>query len=128
MKINKDSRRYYKEIRTIIPSRGKYEKRLLKIYEEKISEFNMNKPDISYEELQKRMGNPSEIINDYYDGVDTAYLIKRLRTTKLIRTSILTVLIIVLIGVIISLGIHINMYHDLVDAIPTHIETQINDD
>lgn len=127
MKINKDSRKYYKEIRTIIPSRGNYEKRLLKIYEEKISELNENKPDISYEELQKRMGNPTEIINDYYDGVDTAYLIKRLRTTKFIRTSLLSVLITVLIGVIISLGINIHMYRNLVDAIPTHTETKIND-
>lgn len=127
MKINKDSRRYYKEIRTIIPSRGKYEKRLLNIYEEKISELNEYKPDISYEELQKRMGNPTEIINDYYDGVDTAYLIKRLRTTKFIRIGLFTMLITVLIGVIISLGININMYRNLVDAIPTHIETKIND-
>lgn len=128
MKINKDSRKYYKEIRTIIPSRGNYEKRLLKIYEEKISELNENKPDISYEELQKRMGDPTEIINDYYDGVDTTYLIKRLRTTKLIRTGLLTVLITILISVIISLGVYINMYQDLIDAIPTHIETTINNE
>ena len=126
MRINRDSRRYYKEIRAIIPSRGKYEKRLLKTYKEKISELNQNKPDINYEELQTRMGNPTEIITDYYDGVDTEYLIKRLRTTKLIRTGLITTLITVLIGIIISLGVHINMYHDVVHAIPTHTETKIN--
>jgi hypothetical protein len=125
MKINKDSRRYYKEIRTIIPSRGKYEKRLLNIYEEKISELNEYKPDISYEELQKRMGNPTEIINDYYDGVDTAYLIKRLRTTKFIRIGLFTMLITVLIGVIIYLGVNYKIYYDIVDALPVYQEIVI---
>ncbi len=125
MKINKDSRKYYKEIRTIIPSRGKYEKRLLKTYEEKISELNENKPEISYEELHNRMGDPTEIINDYYDGVDTAYLIKRLRTTKCIRTSLLTLLIAVLIVAVIYLGVNYKIYYDIVDALPVYQEITI---
>ncbi|MCI8337525.1 MAG: hypothetical protein HFH62_02420 [Lachnospiraceae bacterium] len=125
MKINKDSRKYYKEIRTIIPSRGKYEKRLLKTYEEKISELNENKPEISYEELHNRMGDPTEIINDYYDGVDTAYLIKRLRTTKCIRTGLLTLLIAVLIVAVIYLGVNYKIYYDIVDALPVYQEITI---
>lgn len=125
MKINKDSRKYYKEIRTIIPSRGNYEKRLLKIYEEKISELNVNKPDISYEELQKRMGNPTEIIYDYYDGVDTAYLIKRLRTTKLIRTGLIAVLITILVIAVIYLGVNYKIYYDIVNALPVYQEILI---
>lgn len=125
MKFNRASRRYYKEIKTIIPSRGKYEKRLLKNYKDRITELNVNNPKITYYELQKNLGNPAEIINNYYENVDTVYLIKRLKTTKMIHACLFTILLIVLISFIIYLGINIKMYDELINALPTHIETII---
>lgn len=117
MKRNRDSRKYFREIKAIIPSRGKYEKRLLNTYKERISELNDTKPDITYDELQKNLGNPIEIINDYYENVDTDYLIKRLRTTKLVRIFLYVILFIVLIGFALSVRINIEMYHNVDNAI-----------
>ena len=113
MKLNKDSKKYFREIKTIIPSRGKYEKRLLNTYKERISELNESRPDITYDELQKILGKPVEIINDYYENVDTVYLMKRLRTTKLVRMFLYVILFIALIGFALSVGINIKMYHDI---------------
>ena len=107
MKLNKDSKKYFREIKTIIPSRGKYEKRLLNTYKERISELNESRPDITYDELQKILGKPVEIINDYYENVDTVYLMKRLRTTKLVRMFLYVILFIVLVGFAVSVGINI---------------------
>ena len=126
MKFNRASRRYYKEIKTIIPSIGKYEKRLLKNYKDRITELNVNNPKITYYELQKNLGNPAEIINNYYENVDTVYLIKRLKTTKMIRACLLTILLIVLISIAICLTIDIKMHIDIENAIPTHKEVIID--
>ena len=117
MKLNKDSKKYFREIKTIIPSRGTYEKRLLNTYKERISELHESRPDITYEELQKILGKPVEIINDYYENVDTVYLMKRLRTTKLVRMFLYVILFITLIGFALSVGINIQMYYAINNTI-----------
>lgn len=111
--MNKDAKRYYKEIKTIIPSRGNYEKRLLKDYKNRILELNGTQLDLSYDDLQQELGNPIEIINEYYESVDTQYLMKRLRTTKILRRCIYCILVLALVSFSVSVGVNIKLYHDI---------------
>lgn len=83
--MNKESRRYYGDIKSLIPSRGKYEKELLKNYKQQIQELNISNSNITYNELQDIIGHPKDIVSSYYEYVDTDYLIKRLRASRNIR-------------------------------------------
>ena len=83
--MNKESRRYYGDIKSLIPSRGKYEKDLLKNYKQQIQELNISNSNITYNELQDIIGQPKDIVSSYYEYVDTDYLIKRLRASRNIR-------------------------------------------
>ena len=46
-RMNKFSKKYYREIKMLFPSRGKYEQKLLRNYETRIIELNEEKPDIT---------------------------------------------------------------------------------
>lgn len=123
--MNRNSKKYYREIKTLIPSRGKYEKRLLKNYKERILELNKIQSDITYEELQKNLGTPTEIIHAYYENVDTTYLIKRLQITQTVRTCVYCILFVLLFSFCISLGLNLKTYHQASDSIITHEQTII---
>ena len=111
-KMNQQSKRYYKDIKAIITSRGTQEKRLIKDYKLRILELNETKPDISYEELKEILGSPIDIITEYYEGADTEYIMKQLRITNAIRLSICCILVLTLIGFAISVGVNIKLYQD----------------
>lgn len=114
--MNRNSKKYYREIKTLIPSRGKYEKRLLKNYKERILELNKIQSDITYEELQKNLGTPTEIIHAYYENVDTTYLIKRLQITQTVRTCVYCVLLVILLGFFTRLGLDLYTYYNVNDS------------
>ena len=97
--MNKNGKQYYREIKTIFPSMGKNERRLLKRYKVRIT--------------------------DYYENVETEYLMKRLQTTKLIRRLIYIMLIITLILLIVSIAFNYKLYIDATQAIPAMQETII---
>lgn len=114
--MNEDSKKYYREIKTLIPSRRKYEKRLLKNYKERILELNKIQSDITFEELQKNLGTSTEIIHAYYESMDTAYLIKRLQLTQTVRTCIYCVLLVIFLCFFIRLGLDLYTYYNVNDS------------
>lgn len=96
--MNKHSKKYYRQIQVIIPCRGKYEWKLLKNYKNRIIELNEMNPNISYDELQKELGTPIEIVDEYYENADTLYLLKKMQLLKWIKGGIITILFISVIG------------------------------
>ena len=99
--MNQYSKKYYKQIQTLIPCRGKYEWQLLKTYKNRILELNTNNPNISYDDLQKELGTPIEIIDEYYTNVDILYLIKKIQIIKWIKIVIVMILLMIIIALII---------------------------
>lgn len=96
--MNQYSKKYYKQIQSLIPCRGKYERQLLKTYKNRILELNTNNPNISYNDLQKELGTPIEIIDEYYTNVDILYLIKKIQIMKWIKIAILIILLAIIIA------------------------------
>lgn len=88
--MNKNARKYYRNIKAIIPSKGKYERQLLNKHKEQIILLCENNPSISYSEIEQQLGNPQDFIYNYYNDIDIDYLLKRLRTTRLIRNCTYT--------------------------------------
>ena len=99
--MNQYSKKYYKQIQALIPCRGKYEWQLLKTYKNRIIELNTNKPNISYDDLQKELGTPIEIIDEYYTNVDILHLIKKIQIMKWIKIAIVIILLAIIIALII---------------------------
>ena len=99
--MNKESRRYYGDIKSLIPSRGMYEKELLKNYKQQIQELNISNSNITYNELQDIIGHPKDIVSSYYEYVDTDYLIKRLRASRNIRLCANTALALIVTAFIV---------------------------
>ena len=82
-------------------------------------------PDITYDAILQELGTPIDVITDYYENVETEYLMKRLQTTKLIRHVIYIMLIVTLLLLIVSIAFNYKLYIDATRAIPTIQETII---
>lgn len=110
--MTKDAKRYYSDIKTLIPSKGKYERDLLKKTKARIIELDSTHENITYTTLEEILGSPTDLINEYYANVDTTYLLKRLRTTNVIRRIIYIILILAVSAFVIRTGLYIKMVHD----------------
>ncbi len=123
--MNKYSKKYYRDIKAVIPSGGNQENRLIQNYKIRIMELNELKSDISYDELQQNLGTPANIATEYYEGADTEYIIKKIRTTRIIRFCIYCILFLALTGFTVSVGINIKLYQEIHQGIVTHERTII---
>lgn len=118
--MNQDSKQYFRDMKAMIPSRGKQERRLVRDYKTRILELNEKYPDITYEALQQTLGTPVDIITSYYEGADTDYIIKSVRTTRIIRIGICCMLILTLSAFAVSAGVNVKLYQEIHQGIITH--------
>lgn len=83
-----------------------------------INEFESEK--ITYDFLCKELGKPESLIIDYYQEIDSFYLKKQLKRSKIIKIG--TALIILLaLGLFISRMVYMyNLYTEVKDAMITH--------
>ncbi len=120
--MNKDAKKYYRNIKSVIPLRGKYEQRLLKDYKNRIVELEIERPNITLAELEEQLGHPLNIVRNYYDNNDTDYLMKQLHIARIIKKCITIILIFTFLGFLISVGLNIKFYYDNQNTIITHEE------
>jgi len=123
--MNKEIKKYYKEVSTLLPVHGKYEKQFLKNIRESLLEFSADIPDITYLKLCDEFGDPQDIIINYYSEIDNEYLRKQLRRTHFIRIAT-TVAFILFCALMIYLAVL--FYIDFINAqnaIITHEKTII---
>lgn len=116
--MNKEQKRYLKEIKALLPVYVKYEKRFFHDIKDAICELDAE--HITYELLCRELGRPEDLIVNYYQEIDSAYLRKQLKRTRSIKSA---VLIIVLLAIGISLcrlGFLYSLYLDGKNAIITH--------
>lgn len=123
--MNKNGKKYYREIKTLFPSKGKNERRLLRRYKYRITELCDTDSNISYAAIIQELGTPIDVITDYYENVETEYLMRRLQSTKLVRHFIYIMLIVALILLIVSISFNYKLYIDATHSIPTIQETII---
>ena len=95
--MNKASKKYYKDLKLFLSIHGKLEKQLLQDIFIRLSEININTPDISYEELCIKLGSPQEIVGDYFYNADATYLSRRIRYSQHLRNAFIGFIIMLLI-------------------------------
>lgn len=124
-KMNKDSSRYYKDLKVLLPFQGKKEKQLLKGFQKSLKDLNEEDPDITYQNIEEHLGNPTEIMQDYYAGIEYPYLMRQLRIKGIVQKFICCLVILAVIAFAVNVGLAIKSYYDFQDSLPVYEKTII---
>ena len=87
----KDSKRYYKNVKKLMPIYGKREKEFLNSLEKRLDLLK----DCDYNNIVEELGEPKDMISTYYQNVDNDDLLKKVNITRFIKVSIIILLVVV---------------------------------
>jgi hypothetical protein len=118
---------YLKQIKSLFPVYGKYEKRFLMDFEKSIRDYLQNNSETAVEEAISHFGNPGDIIRDYIGNIDVDDLIKRVHIAKKVRIGVISVVLIVaIVAVMISVK-HYYLHKNAQDSIASIVEVEIGE-
>lgn len=121
-------RKYLKNCRRLFPVYGKYERQFLKRLKERIKEYMIDFPDLTYDELMKQFGSPKDIVLGYYDSIDDDYLLKKTNLVKKLRLFFTVIIIMIVTFLSYRSYIIYQAYLDAKDTLIIHEETTIEED
>lgn len=121
-------RRYLRNCRRLFPVFGKYERQFLKRLQERITEYTIDFPDLTYDELVQQFGSPKEIVLGYYDSVEDGYLLKKTNLVKNIRIFFIILIIMVIAFFSYKSYVVYQAYLDAKDTLIIHEETIIEEE
>jgi hypothetical protein len=130
LKSQEDSKRdtvkhYLKQIKSLFPVYGKYEKRFLMDFEKSIQGYLEGDAEMTVEKAISHFGSPGDIIQDYMENINIDDLIKRVHIARKIRMGIIAI---VLIAAIVFTSIFIMYYQhhkEAQKAIVSVVEVEI---
>ena len=93
----RERKQYLKQIKKLLVCKGSKKRKFLKSFDDNIEEFLKDNPDASYDELQKNMGTPQEIANEFLENESAVHIKRRTTIVKLVIIGIIICLIIVAI-------------------------------
>jgi len=120
-------KRYLKECRRLFPVYGKRERQFLKKLNDHIEDYEIDYPDLTYEDMIKKFGSPKEIIISYYDSVDDDYLLRKTNLSQRIRFFLISILLIVFIFYSYRTYTVYQSFKNIQDSIILHEETTIEE-
>ena len=97
--MDKICKQYIKNAKALFPILGKPEKDYFKKLELNINDYCQESSTTSLEKLYKDFGTPSEVANSYFSNVNTDYIVKQIRRTKAIKTTLIAIIILTLVAV-----------------------------
>lgn len=115
--MNKSVDKYIKELQMFLPVMGKYEKKFIKNIRQNMIEYMENHPDAGYSDICDRFGTPRDMVIDYFEIIDTEYLLKKTRLSSIIRKSIFCIVLCIAIVCAIELGLYYKAYLSVQDGI-----------
>ena len=121
--MNKDSKKFYKEIYILFPVHTKNEREYLKRIKKQIQEYD----DQSYDELIEIFGTPINVVEAYYDTVSSQYLTKKMSNKKMILTTCFIVIVLALCVSLYRDSIIQQEYEDFHNSIPVEYEETIEE-
>lgn len=102
---NRAARQYMQEVKAMLPDAGKQKKAILNRIRTTVEEYLAGNPNAVYEEIVSRLGSPNQIAASCLEEMDTAELMKQLRTKKkmvCIVTAAALVIVMLWVGVVFS--------------------------
>ncbi len=110
MQQNRDKalKKYFKQIKLLLPIYSKEEKIFVNDLKKVIDEFIESNPNCTYEEILERFEEPTDVVFNYISCLDQHELCKKISLRKTIKKAI----IIAVSVVIITCSIRIVLYYD----------------
>ncbi len=90
--MNKIGKQYIKDVKSVFPIMGKKEKDYIKKLINNVEDYCEEEVVITKQDLYDNYGAPNSVVVDYYNSVDTDYIIKKMNFSKYIKVAIVSVL------------------------------------
>lgn len=119
-----DKKRYYKDIKRLFTIYGKKEREFLEGIKKQVDDLG----DCDYKTLIEEIGEPTDIISTYYQYVGSDYILKKLKTKRLIQCFCIIITVIVLITCLWRTYVLNEAYENFKNSVPTEIEERIEED
>lgn len=101
MKItDKERKQYISQIKKLLFCRPEKRKRFLQDINNSIDDFLKDNPDANIDELQKAMGSPQEIADEFLSNISTKDIKNRTYVTRILIIGVVTALVILAITMI----------------------------
>lgn len=124
-KVNKEIKRYLKEIKNLLPVYGRKEKAFVMMIKTSILEAYGTESTVGYDMICSEFGSPKEIVISYFAEVDDDELYKRVRFSKMIKIAAIFIVLIVAATAVFKSILLYDSYKKSVDAIITQEVTVI---
>lgn len=98
MKTNKISKEYISEVKALFPIKKKEEKEYIRKLASDVDAYCEDANVTSKQEVYENYGKPHEVVSNYFSSVDTDYIVKNLKISKIIRSAIIIFLILTTIA------------------------------
>lgn len=124
-KVNKEIKRYLKEIKNLLPVYGRKEKAFVMMIKTSILETYGTESTVGYDMICSEFGSPKEIVISYFAEIDDDELYKRVRFSKMIKIAAIFIVLIVAATAVFKSILLYDSYKKSVDAIITQEVTVI---
>lgn len=114
MKTNKVCKAYISEVKALFPIKKKEEKEYIRKLASDVDAYCEDANVKSKQEIYENYGKPHEVMSNYFSTVDTEYIVKNLRLSKIIRSAIIIFLILATIAAT-TFGIYMHHIYRLLD-------------
>lgn len=94
-KMNKDSKKFIKYVKRIIPIHSKDKREFILLLSQRIKEFSDDLERCTYQDIVNEFGTPNEVAGSYIENMESNELIKKLNRKKLFKYFLLTLLILI---------------------------------
>jgi len=91
--MNKISSRYISEIKSFFPLYGKNERKYLNNLKTTVIDYCEEEPINSINELYDIFGYPNEVVNSYFENMDTQVVIKKIKKSKHIKVLLSAIIL-----------------------------------
>ena len=118
-------RQYISDVKSLFPIVGKEERIFLAKLKKTIENYCDEEEFTSITELYDSFRQPNEIVNSYYSDVDTQYVIRKIKTAKAVKFTIMAFLLLYLISVIIYGIKTYTQYEKFIDSMVYYEEITI---
>jgi uncharacterized membrane protein len=116
---------YLDNCKTLLPMYGKNEKLFIQRMNDSLLEFEEEKSDLNYDNIVKRFGTPSSVVNAYIENLDTDTLIKNIKRTKIIKKIAISIIVIISLVSLSVAGYELYKYNQLCKQIQEHQPVQV---
>ncbi len=124
--MNKTCKKYISEIKALFPINRKQEKEYLKKLTSDIEDFCEETGAAEKGELYKNYGTPQEVVSNYLLTLDSQYVAKRIRTTRIIKGAVAVGLVLATIATSVYGVVLYNDYRDRLEHKDVIIVTVIS--